>query len=246
MAHDGVDATAADAAREAGAMPDEAEVSLAFDGVTLYGSREPVVRDVTFSLPRGEFGVLYGPTGGGKTTILRLAHFDRRPDEGRVRACGYSSDTMTLDDVPAARRRIGMIFQDYKLLYDRPALENVALALELDGMPRRHVARRAMELLGHVGLAAKRNALPALMSGGEQQRLGIARALAFDPPVLLADEPTGNLDRAAAEEVMALLRRINHRGTAVLLATHDLHLVRGYRYPCWLVEQGRLTPSAPL
>jgi cell division transport system ATP-binding protein len=219
---------------------------LTFDRVTLYGRRGPIVRDVSLALPRGGFGVLSGPTGGGKTTILRLAHFDRKPDVGTVRAGEFSSDEMTVADVAKARRKVGMIFQDYKLLADRSAGDNVALALEIGGLSRRAVARRTMDLLAQVGLASKRHMPPVLLSGGEQQRLSIARALAYDPEVLLADEPTGNLDQAAAEDIMALLRRINHRGTTVLLATHDLGLVKGYGYHRWEVEQGRATAAEPL
>ncbi len=221
-------------------------VMVEFDRVTLYGMRETIVRDVSFQLRRGEMGVLYGPTGGGKTTLLRLAHFDRRPDAGRVRVASFTSERITELILPEIRRRIGIVFQDYKLLPDRSAIENVALPLAISGMSNRMVRKRAMELLQQVGLGAKRVAFPQTMSGGEQQRLGIARALAYDPHVLLADEPTGNLDRNTAREIMDLIRRINHRGTTVLLATHDLDLVRGYGYPCWHVDQGRVTASSPL
>lgn len=211
-----------------------------FDGVTLEGPRGEIVREVSFALPRGGFGVLLGPTGGGKTTILRLAHFERRPDAGVVQVGDIRSDAMDARHLPEARRRIGMVFQDFRLLSDRPALANIELALALSGVPARQTRRRATDLLAQVGLAAKRNMRPQLMSGGEQQRLGIARALANDPHVLLADEPTGNLDREAAGEIMNLIQRIGHRGTTILLATHDLEFVRGYGYPCWHVEQGRL------
>ncbi len=219
---------------------------IGFDRVTLYGTRGPIVHDVSLAVPRGGFGVLYGPTGGGKTTILRLAHFDRRPDGGRVQIGSFTSDRVTSGLLPEIRRRIGMVFQDYKLLPDRSAYENVALALTIGGASKRIVRRRTMDLLQQVGLAAKRVSRPALMSGGEQQRLGIARALAYDPQVLLADEPTGNLDRASAREIMGLIRRIHHRGTTILLATHDLDLVRGYGYSCWNVEQGRATETESL
>ena len=219
---------------------------LEFQRVTLYGKRGPIVRDISFELPSGSFGVLFGPSGGGKTTLLRLAHFDRKPDVGSIRVGEFSSDGISVAKLPEARRRIGVIFQDYKLLFDRSAGDNVALALEIGGCSPRTVRRRTMDLLGQVGLAAKRNMPPVLLSGGEQQRLCIARALAFDPEVLLADEPTGNLDQEAAESVMALIRRINHRGTTVLLATHDLELVRGYGCFCWQVEQGRVTKANPV
>ena len=221
------------------------EFTLSMNNITLMGSKGPIVQDITFELGRGQFGVLIGPTGGGKTTILRLAHFDRRPDSGVVRVGRYTSERMTTAQLPEVRRHIGMVFQDFKLLEDRPAYDNVALALEISGMSRRFVRRRTIDLLNQVGLGAKRRIRPPLLSGGEQQRLGIARALAYDPHVLLADEPTGNLDLAASESIMALLRRINDRGTTILMATHDIDRIRGYGYPCWYVEQGTIRPTDP-
>ncbi len=217
-----------------------------FAGVWLRGSRGPIVESVSFELPRGGFGVLHGPTGGGKTTILRLAHFDRRPDRGTVVVAEHRSDLLRLEEVPGVRRQIGFIFQDYKLLRDRSAFDNVALALAIGGVSARQVRRRVLDLLGQVGLGAKRNASPMLLSGGEQQRLSIARALAFDPHVLLADEPTGNLDRRAAGDVMRLIQRINDRGTTVLMATHNLELVSGHGYSSWLVDEGRVQSTKPL
>lgn len=213
---------------------------LTFERVTLYGKRGTIVRDLSFALPAGAFGVLFGPTGSGKTTILRLAHFDRRPDAGTVRVGEFWSDRVSLADVARARRRIGMVFQDYKLLHDRTVGDNIRLALEIARVSRRLIAKRTTDLLAQVGLVAKRAMPPMLLSGGEQQRLGIARALAYDPEVLLADEPTGNLDHEAAAEIMALVRRVNHRGTTVLLATHDLNLVKGYGCHCWEVDQGSI------
>jgi cell division transport system ATP-binding protein len=217
-----------------------------FRAATLLGSKGPIVDGVDLELDRGEMGVLVGPTGGGKTTLLRLAHFDRRPDAGSVYAAGYSSDSVEASQLPVVRRHIGMVFQDYKLLRDRSAYDNVSLALEISGMNRKLVRRRTMELLNQVGLAGRRHMRPVFLSGGEQQRLGIARALAYDPRVLLADEPTGNLDRAAAEEVMDLIRRINHRGTTVLMATHNIELVKGFGFQCWYVEEGTVTKITPL
>ena len=216
------------------------------ENVTLMGSKGPIVHDVSMSVPRGAFGVLVGPTGGGKTTVLRLAHFDRKPDRGSVSVGEYRSATTRTEHLPEIRRHIGMVFQDFRLLDDRSAFDNIALALEIGGMSRKLVKRRALELLGSVGLAGKRRIRPALLSGGEQQRLSIARALAYDPQVLLADEPTGNLDRAASESVMDLLRRINNRGTTILMATHDVDLVRGRGYPSWMVEQGVVREGHPL
>jgi cell division transport system ATP-binding protein len=225
---------------------DHAQSLIEFDGVTLLGKKDPIVRDISLSIVGGDFGVVIGPTGGGKTTILRLAHFDRKPDSGIVRVGSYRSDRVEDGQLPEIRRHIGMIFQDFRLLPDRSVQDNISIALELGRVPRRLIRRRVEDLLHQVGLGAKRTMRPMLLSGGEQQRLGIARALAYDPQVLLADEPTGNLDREAAQSIMGLLRRINHRGTTVLMATHDVDLVQGHGYPCWIVEQGTLKPTSPL
>jgi cell division transport system ATP-binding protein len=147
---------------------------------------------------------------------------------------------MTTEAAVEARRSIGMVYQDNRLLTDRSAGENVALALQVAGYSARVIKRRSLDLLGQVGLAGKRSISPRYLSGGEQQRLALARALAVDPQLLLADEPTGNLDAGTSEEILALIRRAHARGTTVLLATHDLKLVRGYGYPCWRVEDGRV------
>ncbi|HNZ39334.1 MAG TPA: ATP-binding cassette domain-containing protein [Candidatus Latescibacteria bacterium] len=218
---------------------------LAFDAVTLQGRRAPIVEDVSLSLAAGGFGVLFGPTGGGKTTILRLAHLELRPTVGRVKVGDISSDHLNAGEAAMARRAIGMVYQDSRLLPDRSASENIILPLQIAGMATGMARRRALEVLGQVGLAGKRSISPRYLSGGELQRLALARALAMDPHLLLADEPTGNLDSDTAEEIMTLIRRINARGTTVLLATHDLKLIGGYGYPCWRVEDGHAVQEEP-
>lgn len=187
------------------------------------------LRNVSFHLRKGEFAFLTGPSGAGKTTILRLVHMVERPSDGEVRISGFSSKRIKRREIPKLRRRVGIVFQDFRLLRDRTAAENLSFALEVTGARDNDVKPRVQRLLAQVGLAAKSGAYPEELSGGEQQRVAIARALIHDPVILLADEPMGNLDERAARGIFDLFRDINAAGTAVLMATHDLELVR--RYP---------------
>lgn len=184
------------------------------------------LNDVTFRVGKGEFAFLTGHSGAGKTTVLRLVHAADRPTEGEVRVSGYDTSKLRAKDIATLRRKIGYVFQDFRLLRDRTAAENVAFALEVTGAKKAVVRAKVGRLLAQVGLAAKAQALPSELSGGEQQRVAIARALANDPVVLLADEPTGNLDERATRGVFDLFRAINAAGTAVLFATHDAELIR--------------------
>jgi len=182
--------------------------------------------DVSFHIVRGEFVFLTGHSGAGKTTILKLMFAEERPTSGDVRVSGFGIGTLKRDEVPRLRRRLGIIFQDFRLLEGRTAAENIAFALEVTGSRAEVIPRRVARVLEQVGLANKADALPRELSGGEQQRVAIARALVNDPPVLLADEPTGNLDERATRGVFQLLCDINTAGTVVVMATHDLDLVR--------------------
>jgi len=182
--------------------------------------------DVSFHIGRGEFVFLTGHSGAGKTTILKLMFAEERPTSGDVRVSGFGIGTLKRDEVPRLRRRLGIIFQDFRLLEGRTAAENIAFALEVTGSRAEVIPRRVARVLEQVGLANKADALPRELSGGEQQRVAIARALVNDPPVLLADEPTGNLDERATRGVFQLLCDINTAGTVVVMATHDLDLVR--------------------
>ena len=184
--------------------------------------------DVSFELRKGEFCFLTGHSGAGKSTIMRLIHMAERPSAGEVRVSGYSSSSIHPREVALLRRKIGYVFQDFRLLQDRTAAENVAFALEVTGARRNVIRSKVARLLTQVGLAAKSEALPGELSGGEQQRVAVARALAHDPLLLLADEPTGNLDERATRGIFELFRSINETGTAVLLATHNLELVRSH------------------
>lgn len=184
------------------------------------------LKNVSLHLAKGEFAFLTGPSGAGKSTVLRLVHMAEPPTDGEVRVSGYSSKRLRHRELPQLRRRVGMVFQDFRLLRDRTAADNLAFALEVTGARRSEIKNKVQRLLAQVGLAARSGAYPDELSGGEQQRVALARALIHDPVVLLADEPTGNLDERAARAVVDLIRNINASGTAVLLATHDLDLVR--------------------
>ncbi|TVP76898.1 MAG: ATP-binding cassette domain-containing protein [Gemmatimonadales bacterium] len=182
--------------------------------------------DVTFSVEKGEFVFLTGHSGSGKSTTLRMLHMADRPTEGEVRVAGFSSKLTSDREIWKLRRRVGFVFQDFRLLPGRTARENVAFALEVTGTPRREIGPRTSRLLSQVGLSARTGALVEELSGGEQQRVSVARALANEPLVLLADEPTGNLDERSARGILELFRDLNASGMAVLMATHDLDLVR--------------------
>ena len=184
------------------------------------------LKDLTFRVAKGEFAFLTGHSGAGKSTVLKLIYGDLRPSEGEVRVSGFSVGEITKHEVPRLRRRLGIVFQDFGLLQDRTAEENVAFALEVTGARLDSIAAKVTRVLTQVGLASKARSYPTELSGGEQQRVAIARALVNDPPILLADEPTGNLDERATRGVFQLLRDIHAGGTCVVMATHDLDLVR--------------------
>lgn len=206
-----------------------------------YPKRGYALRNVSFEIGKGEFAFLTGHSGSGKSTTLRLVHLSDRPTSGEVLVTGYSSDRVSQREVWKVRRRVGFVFQDFRLLPGRTAQENVGFALEVTGAQSKEIQPRAQRLLSQVGLSTKSGALIHELSGGEQQRVAIARALANEPFVLLADEPTGNLDERATRGVMELFWDINARGMAVLMATHDLELVRHYPQARVLeLDQGRL------
>jgi cell division transport system ATP-binding protein len=205
-----------------------------------YARGGPALEDVSFNLRRGEFAFLTGPSGAGKSTILKLVYVAERPTSGEVRVDGKSSVTLSRREIPKLRRRLGVVFQDFRLLDDRTAEQNVAFALEVTGTPEAQIGPKVARALTQVGLASKSTALPHELSGGEQQRVAIARALVNDPLVLLADEPTGNLDERSTRGIFQLLRDINASGTAVLMATHDLSLVKDAGFRTLEINRGRL------
>jgi len=196
------------------------------------------LKDVSFAINKGEFVFLTGHSGAGKSSILKMLFAEQRPSGGDVRVASYAVQSMRGDDIPRLRRKLGIVFQDFRLLEDRTASENVAFALEVTGARRETIPARVMRVLTQVGLAAKARAYPRELSGGEQQRVAIARALVNDPAILLADEPTGNLDERATRGVFQLLREINTSGTIVVMATHDLDLVRQTNYRTIEMREG--------
>ncbi len=212
-----------------------------------YPRRAPALQDVSFHIKKGQFAFLTGHSGSGKTTTMRLVHMSEKPSKGEVRVTGYSSDSLTERNLWRVRRRVGYVFQDFRLLPGRTALENVAFVLEVTGTARNAIVPIAQRLLAQVGLAPKAGSYIHELSGGEQQRVAIARALANDPFVLLADEPTGNLDERATRGIVELFWDINAKGMAVLMATHNMELVRRYSQARVLeLDQGRLVfDSAP-
>jgi cell division transport system ATP-binding protein len=206
-----------------------------------YPRRGLALDEVTFHIRKGEIAFLTGHSGSGKSTVLRLIHMADRPTYGEVRVGGFSSELVSPREVWKLRRRVGFVFQDFRLLPGRSARDNLEFALEVTATPRASIQARASRLLTSVGLAAKSGAPVSELSGGEQQRVAIARALANEPLVLLADEPTGNLDDRAARGVMDIFLDLNTQGMTLLMATHDLDLVR--RYPQLRVlelNEGRL------
>jgi cell division transport system ATP-binding protein len=207
----------------------------------IYSRNTVALEDVSLHVPKGQFVFLTGHSGSGKSTALRLIHMADRPTSGEVRVSGFSSNRTSEREVWKVRRRVGIVFQDFRLLPGRTALENVGFALEVTGTPKKEIRPRAQRLLSQVGLSAKVGSQPHELSGGEQQRVAIARALASSPLVLLADEPTGNLDERATRGILKLFWEINATGMVVLMATHDLELIRSYPGARVLeLDQGRL------
>ena len=196
--------------------------------------------DVSFSVEKGEFVVLSGASGAGKTTLLRLLYRDELPSEGEIEVAGLSLPELRRSQIPRLRRSIGIVFQDAKLLAGRTVFENVAFVLRVLGTPRREITPLAFSALKAVGLSARAQAYPAQLSQGEAQRASLARAIAKSPPLLLADEPTGNLDEDMAAEILAVLKDIGTQGTTVLFATHQRMLVSRLRRRTLVLEGGRL------
>ena len=211
------------------------------EGVGLrYGTGEQALRDVSFSVPAGGFRWLQGPSGAGKTSLLKLLHLAIRPTEGHMEVMGSNIAQLRRRELPPLRRRIGMVFQDFRLLDHLNAFDNVALPLRIAGRVENQLREDAAEMLRWVQLDDKAEAHPSELSGGEQQRVAIARAVVNHPRLLLADEPTGNLDDAQALRLMRLLRELNRLGTTVIVATHNESLVARHPGPTLRLEAGRL------
>jgi cell division transport system ATP-binding protein len=203
-----------------------------------YSTEVTALRDASFEVAKGEFVFLVGPSGSGKSTLLRLMNRQEQPEKGAVWVAGKDINTMPYSKVPYLRRNIGNIFQDYKLLLNKTVFENVAFALEVIGRPKHVIHQQVPAVLDLVGLSDKEDRFPHQLSGGEQQRVSIARAFVNRPLILLADEPTGNLDPATGEGIMRLLDRINNTGTTVVMATHDQRIVNMMRRRVVQLDRG--------
>jgi cell division transport system ATP-binding protein len=196
-----------------------------FDGVWKSFAGVPALRGVSLAVAAGDAMLLTGPSGAGKTTLLRLVFAAERADRGELSVAGRNLARLRRSSIPYVRRNIGVVFQDFKLLGDRTALENVAVTLEVLGLARREVVARASDALAAVGLASRAAARADTLSGGEQQRVAVARALVGEPAILLCDEPTGNLDPDRARDLLDLLDEVHQKGTTLLIATHDPQVV---------------------
>jgi cell division transport system ATP-binding protein len=191
-----------------------------------YASGTHALRDVNLEIQKGEFVFLIGPSGAGKTTLFRLISAYDKATSGNVEVAGYDLNHIGAQRLPFFRRKIGVIYQDFRLLKDRNVFDNIALPLEIRGEKKPYIERRVLEVLDQVGLSHKKKEFPNHLSGGEQQRVSVARALIHQPGVLIADEPTGNLDPHLSLEIMDLLEKVNAQGTTVFVATHDHSLIR--------------------
>jgi cell division transport system ATP-binding protein len=205
-----------------------------------YADGTHALRGISVRIDRNEFVYLVGPSGAGKSTFMKLIYREEVPTKGQISVNGFNIGKLKPRKIPYIRRNIGVIFQDFRLLPRLTAYENIAFAMEVIEAPRRHIKRRTMEVLELVGLRGKHASLPAQLSGGEQQRVAIARAIVNNPSVIVADEPTGNLDPDTSWEIMNLLEEINFRGTTILMATHNKEIVNSLRKRVIAIENGSI------
>ncbi len=205
-----------------------------------YGNGTTALRNVSVNVEAGEFAYIVGPSGAGKSTFIKLLYREEKLDKGSLIVGKFDLAKIKKRDVPLLRRSVGVVFQDYKLLPKKTVFENIAYAMEVIGEKPRNIKKRVMEVLDLVGLKHKIRSFPNELSGGEQQRIAIARAIVNNPKVLIADEPTGNLDPENSWEIMNLLERINLQGTTVLMATHNSQIVNTLRHRVIAIEDGRL------
>jgi cell division transport system ATP-binding protein len=224
-----------------------ADEILRFTGVSMrYGRGPDVLNDVSLSLPRGSFHFVTGPSGAGKSSLLKLIYLAARPSSGSIRLFGEDVAATPAKDTPRIRRRIGVVFQDLLLLDHLSAFDNTALPLRIAGHKASEYRNDVAELLTWVGLGQRMHALPPTLAGGEKQRLAIARAVVARPEILLADEPTGNVDHEMALRIYRLFVELNRLGTTVIIATHDQDLVARSARPVLHLDKGRLKPLAPM
>ena len=212
---------------------------LTFSNVAFSYPVQPVFSDVNLSVEHGELCFLIGKSGSGKSTLLQLIYMNILPDTGEVTVAGFNSRTIKPRNLPYLRRKLGIIFQDFKLLRDRNIYENISFILESTNTPQKEVKKRVNDALNDVGLFHRRFSMPDELSGGEKQRIAIARATINEPALILADEPTGNLDPETANDIVEILTKINQRGTAVLFATHNYDIIKRTPAKIYKLEDGK-------
>jgi len=216
-----------------------------FENVNKTYEKQSVLKDLTFTIERGEMAYITGPSGAGKSTLLKMIFLEEWPDEGDILIDSTHIDEITEEDVPYFRRRIGVVFQDFRLL-NRTVFENVALTLRIRGERDSYIKEAVHETLRMVSLRHKADTYPRYLSGGEQQRVSIARAIIGEPSVLLADEPTANLDPDTAAGIIRIFKEINARGATIIHATHNRNLFRGTGYRVFRLDSGHMFPEAGL
>jgi cell division transport system ATP-binding protein len=212
---------------------------LSFERVEFYYPGQQIFSDLNLDLDHGEFAFIIGKSGIGKSTLMQLIYMNLFPYSGTVKIAEYDSGTIKPKQIPFLRRKLGVIFQDFKLLQNRNVYENLAYVLKVTHTPNKEIKKKIDKVLNDVGLSHKSLSMPDELSGGEQQRVAIARAIINDPYLVLADEPTGNLDPETSNEILSLLKKINHRGTAVLIATHNYELIKKANERLIKLEDGK-------
>jgi cell division transport system ATP-binding protein len=218
-----------------------------YDHVGLrYGIGPEVLGDVTFTLEPGSFHFLTGPSGAGKTSLMSLLYLGRRPTRGIISMFGQAIGSMTREQMVPIRQRIGVVYQDFRLLGHMSAFDNVALPLRISGRPEKEIRNNVEELMHWVGLGDHMHVLPNTMSGGQQQRIAIARAVITRPRLLLADEPTGNLDDEIGFRLMHLFEQLNRMGTTIVIATHNVQMMEKFNHPRMILEHGNLRIDTPI
>ena len=212
---------------------------LSFNHVDFSFPNQPLFTDLNIEITAGDFVFLIGKSGSGKTSLLQMIYMNLIPNSGVVQFNNYSSDKITPSMLPSLRRKLGIIFQDYKLLEDRNVYENVAFIMKVTGASPKLIRRKVINALTEVGLVNKQKNMPSELSGGERQRIAIARAIINEPSLILADEPTGNLDPQTAEEILEILTKINSKGTSVIFATHNYELVKRHSAKIIKIDDGK-------
>ncbi len=211
-----------------------------FENVTKFYNSQCAIRNATFRIKKGEMAFITGPSGAGKSTLLRLLYLSEKPDEGYISIAGFKTDDLKESSIPFLRRNIGVVFQDFKLINSRTVYDNIALTLRIRGVPEREIKGKVHIALKMVNLRHKTDSYPLTLSGGEQQRVTIARAIVGEPTVMLADEPTGNLDIDNEAGIMRIFKEINTKGTTILFATHNISLFRNTGRRVLYIDNGNL------